>query len=381
MQPYQLSHWEWESFFKDIDVLVVGSGITGLSAAIHLKEKAPATKIVVVDRGPLPIGASTRNAGFACFGSLSELLDDLQHNDRTAVLDLVAQRYAGLQRLRERYGDEALGYRELGGYEIFREEDAELYAQCHTALEGFNEDLRPLLGINTFVSADERIPASGLHHVRHLILNRAEGQLHTGKLMKTLLHRAQSLGLLCLGGVTVTATEEVNVHVTIQTEQGWSITANRCLITTNGFARELIPELDLQPARNQVLITEPIPDLPWEGCFHYDRGYVYFRNVGQRVLLGGGRNRDLAGEQTAVLGAHTGIRSYLEQLLQTVILPGRTVQIERWWSGIMGVGPVKQPIIRAVGQRTVAAVRLGGMGVAIGTNVGEAAADLLLGKD
>lgn len=380
MLRYQLSHWEWESFFKDIDVLIVGSGITGLSAAIHLKEQAPSMKVVVIDRGPLPIGASTRNAGFACFGSLSELIDDLSHSSREEVLELVAQRYEGLCRLRERYNDTAIGYQAWGGYEIFREEDAGLYAQCLEGMEEFNLDLRSLTGMETFVKADTQIPTTGLQKVSHLLLNQAEGQLHTGQLMKTLLRKAQSLDILCLGGITVTATEETNAQVVIHTDHGWSIQARQCLLATNGFAKQLLPELDLKPARNQVLITEPIPGLTLKGCFHYDCGYVYFRNVGQRILLGGGRNQDFRGEETTDLAPNLQVRAYLEQLLQQVILPEQAIKIDRWWTGIMGVGPAKKPIIREIGAHTVAAVRLGGMGVAIGTGVGEKAAGLLLGK-
>ena len=74
---YELSYWERESFFRDIDVAVIGSGIVGLSAALRARELAPSARIAVLERGALPIGASTRNAGFACFGSVSELLDDM----------------------------------------------------------------------------------------------------------------------------------------------------------------------------------------------------------------------------------------------------------------------------------------------------------------
>ena len=38
---YELSYWEKQSFFEHIDVAVIGSGIVGLAAAIHLKEKNP----------------------------------------------------------------------------------------------------------------------------------------------------------------------------------------------------------------------------------------------------------------------------------------------------------------------------------------------------
>ncbi|NNC82899.1 MAG: FAD-binding oxidoreductase, partial [Flavobacteriales bacterium] len=133
------------------------------------------------------------------------------------------------------------------------------------------------------------------------------------------------------------------------------------------------------PARAQVLITDPIPELGWQGTFHYDEGYYYFRNVGERVLLGGGRNLDIEGETTSELKTTKHIQDALEKLLKEVILPDRVFVISQRWAGIMGVGPVKEPIVRYVSNRIIAAVRLGGMGVAIGTQVGSRAAHLAVG--
>jgi glycine/D-amino acid oxidase-like deaminating enzyme len=72
-----ISYWEQNAWFDEIDVLIIGSGIVGLNAALHLKTKSPRLKVLILERGMLPSGASTKNAGFACFGSPSELLDDL----------------------------------------------------------------------------------------------------------------------------------------------------------------------------------------------------------------------------------------------------------------------------------------------------------------
>jgi hypothetical protein len=55
----------------------------------------------------------------------------------------------------------------------------------------------------------------------------------------------------------------------------------------------------------------------------------------------------------------TQIQGYLLELLQRVILPGREVPVERWWSGIMGVGAVKEPIVREWNAHVAVAVRLG----------------------
>ena len=376
---YALSHWEWNSFFKDIDCLIIGGGIVGLSAAIHLKIASPNLSVLLLDRGSLPIGASTRNAGFACFGSLSELIDDLKHSSRDDILSLVEQRFRGLQLLRQRYGDTAIGYEALGGFEVFRERDTAIFENCQEQMDNFNKDLRPITKQETYAIVDKKISTNGLQGVAHLILNRAEGQLDTGKLMRTLLDKAQSIGIRWIGGIEINQLWESNHGVHLQTSNNWELNAQKVLIATNGFARQLLPDLDVQPARNHILITEAIEHLQLRGSFHYDKGYVYFRNVGNRILLGGGRNLDFKGEKTASFGEQKNIRKYLEQILQTVILPDQSVKIDRWWSGIMGVGKHKSPIVKMVGNNTLAAVRLGGMGVALGTEVGIEAADLLMG--
>src|SRR5690625_5166662 len=47
------------------DVCIIGAGFTGLSTAIHLKEKDPTLEVVVLEKGIAGIGASGRNAGFS----------------------------------------------------------------------------------------------------------------------------------------------------------------------------------------------------------------------------------------------------------------------------------------------------------------------------
>ena len=81
-----LSFWEKSLYFESLDFTIIGAGIVGLSTAIFLKEKFPGSKILILERGYLPSGASTKNAGFACFGSPTELLDDLPEEQRQTFL-------------------------------------------------------------------------------------------------------------------------------------------------------------------------------------------------------------------------------------------------------------------------------------------------------
>ena len=118
--PNSLSFWERDSFLNNIDVAIIGSGIVGLSTALTLRERHKSLRIAVLERGALPEGASTRNAGFACFGSISELLDDLEHHSESDVFALVEKRFRGLARLRQRVGDANMNYEATGNYEIFK---------------------------------------------------------------------------------------------------------------------------------------------------------------------------------------------------------------------------------------------------------------------
>ena len=96
-----LSYWEKSTYLENIDFLIIGSGIVGLSTAIFLKKKNKNYKVLVIDRGYLPTGASTKNAGFTCFGSPTELFDDLQNMNELTVWDTFSNRYMGLNTLFE----------------------------------------------------------------------------------------------------------------------------------------------------------------------------------------------------------------------------------------------------------------------------------------
>ncbi len=115
----QISIWEKESFYAPKDVIIVGSGLVGLWCAWYLKKNDPDISIAIIDRGIIPTGASTRNAGFACFGSVTELVEDASRFGEDNMLQLVEMRYKGLQRIRKVFKDSAIDFDLCGGYELF----------------------------------------------------------------------------------------------------------------------------------------------------------------------------------------------------------------------------------------------------------------------
>jgi glycine/D-amino acid oxidase-like deaminating enzyme len=368
-----LSYWELKNWFTNVDYTVVGSGIVGLHAALCLRERFPDSKILVLEKGMLPHGASTKNAGFACFGSISEIIDDLKSHSEEEVFNLVQKRWKGLQLLRKRLGDERIDFKPYGGYELFLKEDDSCYDECMNKLPFINEILSPLFKADTFVKEIDRFGFNGIRE--QLVFNPFEAQIDTGNMMQSLLKVASSANILILNQQTVTSFLDKGNEVEIVLDD-FSFITNKVLFATNGFANELT-DVAVRPARAQVLVTEPIKNLDIKGTFHLDRGYYYFRNIGDRILLGGGRNLDFDTETTTEFAQTEIVQNKLEQLLKEVILPNQDFKVAHRWSGIMGIGNSKNPIVSQLSDNVYCGVRLGGMGVAIGSLIGTELADLV----
>ncbi|MGM0478933.1 MAG: NAD(P)/FAD-dependent oxidoreductase [Bacteroidota bacterium] len=369
LQYSKLSFWEKNEYFSDISFCIIGAGIVGYSTAIELKEQYPDKKIVIVERGYLPAGASTKNAGFTCFGSGSELLDDLKSLAPSAVVELVRLRYRGLQTLIERCGAEQIDYFPHGSHELFTatESGSRLYEQVLHQIDELNEIVYAATGIRE--NFEKGRNSFGFKNTEGLIFSRGEGQINTGKMMTRLHQIAVEKGIHVLFGTTFKSYEQISDReVQISTEYG-QFQSEQLIFATNGLSKALLPELQLDPARGQVLITKPIRELPVKGTFHYDSGYYYFRNIDQRLLIGGGRNIDIEGETTTTFDTTREIQDQLEALLNKVILPDTPFEIEHAWSGIMGIGANRMPVIRSLRRNVHIGVRLGGMGVALGSQI------------
>lgn len=371
----QFSFWETQTYFNNIDLAVIGSGIVGLNAAIHFKKKHPKAKVVVLERGILPNGASTKNAGFACFGSVSELQADLEKNNENDVWHTVEMRIKGLELLRKTIGDKHIHFQRLGGYELFTSK--QLFEKACSSIDDFNKKIKSLTkSSNTYQVSNKHISRFGFKSIEGIILNQEEGQLDTGNMMQYLLQYAMSLGVIVLNNISVSKINDLGNKVILNTNIG-SIYSKLVIVATNGFAKQLLKLKDVKPARAQVLITKPVKNLTIKGTFHYDEGFYYFRNVGDRILLGGGRNLDFETETTHEFAFNHKIHQQLDKLLKDMILPHSSFEIEQRWCGIMGVGSEKKPIIEKISPHVVCAVRMGGMGVAIGSLVGKLAIEKL----
>lgn len=371
-----LSYWEQKNFLT-YDLIVVGAGFTGLSAAIHFKKQHKKAKVLVLDRGVFPSGASTKNAGFACFGSLTEILDDFWSMTPEEVTSLVEKRYAGLQQIRKQFGDKALRYQHRNGYELLVAEQMEALEQ----LPDINHLLKKIFKKEVFSLVKDPSKFGFSEQVKAVVKNRFEGELDPGAYINALWDKASSLGIRILSGVSVVEVDHEEGRVLAEKrdeKEVFEFVGGKVAICTNAFTQKLWPASPLEPGRGLILLSKPIEGgIPWKGAFHLDKGYVYFREEEGRLLIGGARNKDFEGEKTTEFGVNPQIKEQLLRLTREVIFPGRTLDWEMEWSGIMAFGPKKIPIIQKIGKKSAVAVRLGGMGVAIGWQVGKELGELL----
>ncbi len=404
-----ISVWEQSTYFAPKDLVIVGCGFVGLWTAYEAISKNPKLNITILERGIMPSGASTRNAGFSCFGSVSELMYDVQLMGEAAMLETVKMRYDGLQRIQKVFKAADIDYNQWGGYELFeakfkteklnkgkisqkkiKENEADAgYAisNLDADIAYLNKILAPVLKttkkngkyLPIYTNATKDLKKLGFQGIEALAFNQLEGQLNSAKLVLALQKAVQAKGVQILFNTEVKKFKSHTKGVTIHTNLEAPLETKQFIVCTNGFAKQLMPNLDVVPARGQVFVTEPIPNLKFKGTFHYDEGFYYFRNLGNRLLLGGARNKDLKNEKTYSLDTSAKIQKVLEDFMMQHILPKGTKKpkIELRWSGTMGIGKIKKPIIQELQPNVYCAVRMSGMGVAIAPIVAQKAIQLM----
>jgi len=365
----RLSWWEYEYLIRNVDYTVVGAGIVGLSTAISLKKAEPQSKVLILDKKRAPIGASTKNAGFACFGSVSEIFDDFTTYGEAICRKLIKMRWSGLSLMKSRIPKDKMKYNPTAGAEIFENEKDYTY---------YREKLTWANSLVADIVKDDQCYYSQIGLFGNEIINGLEGSLNPQMMMNELESIARKEGVMMMLGMEVEGIDYSSK--VINTESG-TMTYNKLIICTNGFSNSLLSNVDIRPARNQVLITKKIPGFELKHCYHMNKGFVYFRSYEERLLIGGGRDLDMEGETTEKLGTTELIMTYLNNIVQKHILQDQPYEIEHTWSGILGVGDSKMPVVKFVDNDVLVAVRMGGMGVAVGSFIGEVASSMILSND
>jgi glycine/D-amino acid oxidase-like deaminating enzyme len=363
-----LSFWEKHYSSLHTDFLIVGCGYVGLFSALALRDKFHSKRIVLVDKELQGAGASTKNAGFACFGSPTELLSDLKNMSEDSVLQTFEMRYRGIQNVKNLFPN-------FNSFQYVKGKSFECVANDYKTItqheiEFLNDLLFPITKTKMFEIKNELLFQLHLKNYKQCIENMEEGGLNPMLLYQLLLKRCNEKNIEIYRGCAFANYENQNDFLACNFEQNLQINTRNLIFTTNAYTNQLIQYPKVIPARNHVFVTNSLANSKLEGTIHADSGYIYLRNMPEnRILIGGARNQLI--NQT-----HTGneLDREAEEILRHYLIyhgwVNEAFQFEYKWIGHLGVGDKKMPIIEEIEKNVFVAVRMGGMGVAISSEVG-----------
>ncbi len=368
-------YWHFNHHLHSYDYGIIGGGFVGMYIALHIKQKSPKAKVLLVESQQHGAMASSRNAGFACIGSVTELISDTEQYGLDKVIDLVEMRYAGLKYIEQKYG-QAISFDWCGGYELFKEKSIREEAIAH--IELYNDALQRAIGIRPY----SEVAASRFRLDPVAIFNKVEGHIDTGTYFRLLRRECITHGVTIETGRTVTDIVESSVGVELEVRDiGAKITVKSLINCTNSLNQKWLSRDKgvLKTVRNQVLVTQKFSRPFIRGAYHMDQGYIYFRDLDDRILIGGARHV-FPEEETDQLGMNVDNLLYLKNILEEYILPqGVQCEIDYAWSGLLSGGTTRLPIVERVSEHQVVALRLGGMGVAIAPIIANRVLGLLEG--
>lgn len=335
--------WWWEPFGAELDVAlprqtdvaIVGSGYTGLSAALTLARAG--RSVTVLEAGRPGEGASTRNGGQIGSGNqkfrVATLIDMRGQAHAEALL---REGVAMLDHIEQLILDEGINchFRRCGRFR------GALRPEHYDAMARDMEDLRRVAGVESAMvpkAEQHREIASDLFYGGSVLPD--DGSLHPGLYHAGLMARAQEAGVIVAGRAAVTGIRAEADGFSVQTTRG-TLDAGDVILATNGYTGRLngFAKQRMVTVGSALIATEEMAPEDLQAVLPGGRMYgntarvfSYFRAAPDAPrLIWGGRTSHLAPQDSARAYAHLA-RDLLECLPQMA-----DVRVSHGWSGKIG---------------------------------------------
>lgn len=354
---------------REVDVVVVGAGLVGCTAAYFLAQAG--REVVITEMRDVALGASGRNAGFMITG-----LDTYYH------------------RAIEKYGVDVV--REVWTL------SQKTHAYWHEFIANSNSTVRldrcgsTLLAETAEEARDLELAARALQADGIDVIFHSSDPLKRGyhaaieqpwdcavqpvELTQAILKQS---GAELITNNELYALQQESAECVIVRTRKFLFRARKVLLCTNAFSPYIDPYFigKVVPTRAQCIVTEPLPEPVLNTCGYSDYGFMYYRmTFDGRLLIGGGRrqNKDLEND-TSDDRVTSPVQRILEQYVKARF-PDVTAPISRRWAGIMGFTADGLPLVGTLPDKPDVGFAVGftGHGLAMGAGAAERAVDLLL---
>ncbi len=359
---------------RTCDVVIVGGGFTGLSAAAHLAKAG--VDGILIEAHRFGDGASGRNGGQfgtgqrawaeemeADFGfTRAKALFDLAEEAKAHLMDFAAANAIDIDFVP---GQLSVAHkrRYVDGYKAHAEIMANRFGYPHLSFMDARETAERLGSPRYFGGV--RDTGTGHIHPLKLVIGTARVAAQAGA---HLFEQTPSTGITSAGG-----------KVRVTTPSG-TITAQKCFVTVNAYGGDLEPvsAAHIMPIGSFIGATVPLGDdtpvLP-DGEAVDDSRFVvrYFRKAKNGQLLFGGREIYAVSDPKDI---HIGIRKQIAE-----IYPGlKDVEITHGWGGYVGITLPRTPFVREVMPNVISAGGYSGHGVMLSNFIGKLYAETVSGN-
>ncbi len=313
-----------------VDVLIVGAGYTGLSAAVTTARGGRST--LVLDTEDPGYGCSSRNGGQISTSvkpSLAKLTAKFGAERARAIR---AEGASALKWIGDFVAQEGLNcdFRRVGRFH------AAHTPQNYETLARDAETLRREEDIESFaVPRSEQRSQLGTDAYFGGVVFSAHCSLHPGKFHRELLGLALGAGAQVVGQCRVTRIIRTASGFRVETAKG-PVEARDVIVATNGYTTALTPWLQRRviPIGSYIIATDELPESTIDTLFPGDRiasdtcKVVYYYRASpdrKRVLFGG---RVSASETTPLAGA-----ARLQQDMCRIFPELEGIRLSHAWSG------------------------------------------------
>jgi gamma-glutamylputrescine oxidase len=356
------------------DVVVVGGGYTGLSAAAHLAEAG--ADVVLLEAHRIGDGASGRNGGQFGTGPRhwpEELEAELGFARAKALFDLAEEAKAHVLAFARRHGFDI----EFTPGQISAVHKKSLIKDHAAHVEA----MATRFGYPHLRFMDQRETAERLGSARYFggTYDSGTGHIHPMKLVLGTARAAAAAGAHLVEQSGATAIRAQGGKVIVTTASG-TVTASQGFIAVNAHGKGIEPESasHIMPVGSFMGATAPLPEdspiLPGRESVADSRFVVrYFRRLKNGRLLFGGREVYAPGDARE-------ITPHIRRQIAEIYPALADVEITHAWGGYVGITMSREPYVREVMPGVIAAGGYSGHGVMIAHHTGRLYAEAVLGN-
>ena len=361
-----------------VDVAVIGSGYTGLSAARQLARAG--ASVVVLERETIGWGASSRNGGQVLTGLKLGAAELLRKFWRERARALYAASLASIEYVEQVIAEENIecDYGRVGHLEAaYKPAHFDHFKRAQELLaREFDHPVR-------LVERREQASELGSNFYHGVLVDERSAGLHPAKYVRGLALAASRAGAELHEKTPALRVERNAAGFNVVTSRG-SFTAKDVLVASNGYTDAAAPALRRRviPIGSNIIATGPLREdvaarlLPKRRVVFDSKNFLYyFRLSDDNRLLFGGRAQFTPSTPYSTRQSALILRRGMVEVFPEL----RDVEVEYAWSGNVGFTRDRFP---HAGRLDGVHYALGycGHGVALATYLGAVMADAILGQ-